>query len=102
MQHVQKRWYLVVYFGGLGKCMKVGVAGKLCECILVGQDTENSRFKLTYDRLWVLMVDAHHIFAADILHHKKCYSSYLTQVRKSNIGKKKPRSRKTERNVKCM
>ena len=38
-------------FGGLGKCMEDGAAVKLQECLLVGQDTEYSRFKLVNDRL---------------------------------------------------
>ena len=61
--------------------MEDGAAAKLQECLLVGQDTEDSKFKLANDRLRVLMADAD-IFAADILCHKKCYSSYLTQIRK--------------------
>ena len=32
------------------------------------------------------MADAHDIFAADILYHKKCYSSYLTQIRKKRYS----------------
>ena len=59
-----------------------GAAVKLQECLLVGQDTEDSRFKLANDRLRVLMADAHDVFVADILYHKKCYSCYLTQIRK--------------------
>ena len=38
-------------FGGLRKCMEDGAAAKLQECLLVGQDTEYSRFKLVNDRL---------------------------------------------------
>ena len=72
-------------FGGLGKCIEDGAAAKLQECLLVGQDTEDSRFKLANDRLRVLMADAD-IFAADILYHKKCYSSYLTQIRKKQYS----------------
>ena len=33
-------------FGGLGKCMEGGVAAKLPESLLVGQDAEDSRFTL--------------------------------------------------------
>ena len=69
-------------FGGLGKCMEDGEAAKLQKCLLVGQGTEDSRFKLANDRLRVLMADAHDVFTSDILYHKKCYSSYLTQIRK--------------------
>ena len=69
-------------FGGLGKYMEDGAAAKLQECLLVWQDTGDSRFKLENDRLRVLMADAHEISAADILYYKKCYSSYLTQIRK--------------------
>ena len=47
-----------------------------------GTGTEDSRFKLVNDRLKVLMADAHDIFVADIFYHKKCYSSYLNQIRK--------------------
>ena len=72
-------------FGGLGKYMGDGAAAKLQECLLVGQDTGDSRFKLANDRFRVLMADAHEIFAADILYPKKCYSSYLTQIRKKTI-----------------
>ena len=79
-------------YGGLGKCMKDGVAVKPQGCLLAGQDTEDSRFKLANDRLRVLMADAHDIFAADILYHKKCYSFYLTQIQKNDIVKKKLRS----------
>ena len=32
------------------------------------------------------MTDANDIFAADILYHKKCYSSYLTQIRKKRYS----------------
>ena len=66
--------------------MEDGAAAKLQECLRVGQDTEDSRFKLANDRLRVLMADAHDIFAADILYHKKCYSSYLTQIRKKQYS----------------
>ena len=69
-------------FGGLSKFIEDGAAAKLQECLLVGQDTEDSRFKLANDRLRVLMADAHDVFVADILYHKKCYSCYLTQIRK--------------------
>ena len=37
-------------FSGLGKCMEDGAAAKLRECLLVGQDTEDSRFKLANDK----------------------------------------------------
>ena len=57
----------------------------------MGQNTEDSRFKLANDRLRVLMADAHDIFAADILFRKKWYS-YLTQIRKNDIVKKELRS----------
>ena len=57
----------------------------------MGQNAEDSRFKLANDSLRVLMADAHDIFAADILFHKKCYS-YLTQIRKNDIVKKELRS----------
>ena len=63
-------------FGGVSKCMENGAAAKLQECLLVGQDTEDSRFKLANDR--VLMGDIHDIFVAGILYHKKCFSSYFT------------------------
>ena len=69
-------------FGGLGKCMENGGAAKLQEYLLVGQDKEDSRFKIINDRLRVLMADTHDIFAAGILYHKNC-SSYLTQIRKT-------------------
>ena len=116
--------------------MEDGAAAKLQECLLVGQDTKDSRFStwrthrylkvkstskwprridviiFTLIRLsksnfdlesmgnrrkcvhWVkvLMANAHDIFAVDILYHKKCYSSYLTQMRKNDIVKKKLRS----------
>ena len=62
--------------------MEDRAAAKPQECLLVGQDTEDSRFKLANDRLEVLMADAHDIFVADIFYHKKCYSSYLNQIRK--------------------
>ena len=88
-------------FGGLGKCMEDRAAAKLQECLLVGQETEDSRFKLANDRLRVLMADPHNIFAVDILYHKKCYSSYFTQIRKNDIVKKKLRSLPNEKNVKC-
>ena len=68
--------------GGLGKFMEDGAEAKLRECLVLGQDTENSRFKFANDRLRVLMADAHDIFAANILYHKKCYSFYLTLIRK--------------------
>ena len=42
-------------------------AAELQECLLVGQDTEDSRFKLANDRIRVLMADAYGIFAADIV-----------------------------------
>ena len=32
------------------------------------------------------MADAHDIFAAYILYHKKCYSFYLTQIRKKQYS----------------
>ena len=51
--------------------MEDEAAAKLQECLLVGQDTEGSRFKLANNRLRVLMADAHDIFAAGILYHKK-------------------------------
>ena len=54
--------------------------------LLLKQDTEYSRFKLANDRLRVLMADAHDIFAADILYLKKCYSFYLTQIRKEQYS----------------
>ena len=47
-----------------------------------GTGTEDSRFKLANDRLRVLMGDIHDIFVAGILYHKKCFSSYFTQIRK--------------------
>ena len=50
--------------------MEDGAAAKLQECLLVGQDTGDSRFKLANDRFRVLMADAHEIFAADILYPK--------------------------------
>ena len=40
-------------FGGLGKCMEDGAGAKLQECLLVGQDTENSRFELATNRITV-------------------------------------------------
>ena len=46
--------------------MEDGSAAKLQECLLVRQDTGNSRFKLANDRIRVLMAKAHDIFAADI------------------------------------
>ena len=73
-------------FVGLGKCMEDRVAAKLQECSLVGQETEDSRFKLANDRLRVSMADAHHIFDVDILCHKKYSSSYLTQARKKRYS----------------
>ena len=73
--------------------MEDEAAAKLQERLLVGQDTEDSRFELANNRLRILMADAHDIFAADILYHKRCYSFYLTQIRKKNdIVKKKLRS----------
>ena len=69
--------------------MEDGAAVKLQECLLVGQDTEYSRFKLVNDRLWVLMADAHDVFAADILYHERFYSSYLTQIRKKRYSQEK-------------
>ena len=50
--------------------MEDGAAAKLQECLQVGQDTEDSRFKLANDRLRVSVSDAHDIFATDILYHK--------------------------------
>ena len=82
--------------------MEDEAAAKLQECLLVGQDTEGSRFQLANDRLRVLMAAAHDIFVADILYYKICYSSYLTQIRKNNIVKKKLRSGTNEKNVECM
>ena len=58
--------------------MENGAAAKLQECLLVGQNAEKSRFKLTNDRFRVLMGDIHDIFVAGILYHKKCFSSYFT------------------------
>ena len=53
------------------------------ERLLLGQDTEDSGFKLPYNiDLRVLTADAHDIFAADILYHKRCCSSYLKQIAK--------------------
>ena len=72
-----------------------GASAKLEECLLVGQDTEDSRFKLANDRVTVLIADAHDIFAADILYHKKFYS-HLTQIRKNDIVKKKLRPERTK------
>ena len=40
--------------------------------------TEDLRFKSENDRLIILRVYARGIFAADILYHYKCYSSYFT------------------------
>ena len=79
--------------------MEDGAAAKLEECLLVAQDTGDLRFKLENDRLRVLMADAHEIFASDILYHKKCYSSYLTQIRKKWYKKLRPWTNK--KNVKC-
>ena len=87
-----EKMFLSHIIGWLDKCMEDGAAAKLQECLIVGQDTEDSRFKLANDRLRVLMADAHHVFAADILYHKKCYCSYLNQIRKYGIVKKKLRS----------
>ena len=39
--------------------MEDGATAKLQECLLVGQDTEDSRSKLANDRLSILMADAH-------------------------------------------
>ena len=36
-----------------------GVATKREECLIVGQDTEDLRFKLANDRIRILMADAH-------------------------------------------
>ena len=36
-----------------------GAAAKLEECLMVGQDTEDLRFKLANDRIRVLMADTH-------------------------------------------
>ena len=69
--------------------MEDGAAVKLQECLLVGQDTEYSRFKLANDRLWVLMADAHDVFTTDILYHERFYSSYLTQIRKKRYSQEK-------------
>ena len=57
-------------------------SSKTRKMLLLKQGTEYSRFKLANDRLRVLMADAYDIFAADILYLKKCYSFYLTQIRK--------------------
>ena len=65
--------------------MEDGAAAKLKQCLLVGQDTEDSRLKLANDRLRVLMAHAHDVFAADILYYKKCYASCLTQNQKKTI-----------------
>ena len=73
-------------FDGLGKCIEDGAAAKLQECLLVGQGTEDLRFKLANEGLGVLMADAYDVFATDILYHKKCYSSYLTQIRKKRYS----------------
>ena len=66
VQHVQKRWFQSYNFDGLGKCLEK-TAAELQECLLVGQDREDSRFKLANDRIRVLMADPHDNFAADIL-----------------------------------
>ena len=70
-------------FGELGKCMEDGGAAKLQGCLLVEQDTEDSRFILANDRLRALMADGHHIFTADILYYKKCYSSFDPNQKKA-------------------
>lgn len=63
------------------------------ECLLLGQDTKGSGFKLPYNiDLRVLTADAHDIFAADILYHKKCCSSYLNKSQKNDVAKTKLRS----------
>ena len=62
--------------------MEDGAATKLQEYLLVGQDTKDSRFKLANHKLRVLMANAHDIFVADILYHKKYYSFYLSQIKK--------------------
>ena len=35
------------------------------------------------------MADAHDVFTADILYHERCYSSYLTQIRKKRYSQEK-------------
>ena len=52
--HVQKLYSIA----GLGKCMEDGARARLQECLLVGQDTRDSRFKLANDRFRVLIADA--------------------------------------------
>ena len=81
--------------------MEDGAAAKLQECLLVGQDTEYSRFKLVNDRLWVLMADAHDVFTVDILYNERCYSSYLTQIRKKRYSQEKTKVLNKWK-VKCM
>ena len=76
-------------FGGVSKCMENGASAKLQECLLVGKDTKDSRFKLANDKLRVLIGDIHNIFVAGILYHKKCFSSYLTQIRKKRYSQEK-------------
>ena len=65
-------------------------------------DTEDLRFKLANDRLRVSMADAYDIFSADILYHKKCYSYYLTQIRKKQYSQEEITVRNNRKNVKYM
>ena len=89
-------------YGGLGKYMEDGAGVKLQECLLVGQDTENSRFKFANDRLRILMADMHDVFAADILYHKKCYS-YLTQIGKKLYSQEETKIQNARKKfIKCL
>ena len=102
VQQVQERWSKSYNFGGLGKCMEDGSAAKLQECLLVRQDTGNSRFKLANDRIRVLMAKAHDIFAADICIIKNAISLIWPKSEKNDIVKKNLRSWTNEKNVKCV
>ena len=71
--------------------MEDGAGAKLQECLLLGQDTEDSRFKLVNDRLRVLMADAHDILTADIM-YQVLFFLFDPNQKKNDIVKKKLRS----------
>ena len=48
------------------------------------------------------MADAYDIFSADILYHKKCYSYYLTQIRKKQYSQEEIKVRNNRKNVMYM
>lgn len=54
----------------LGMWMEDKAAARLQECLVLGQDTEGSKFKLANNRRKVLMVVVRDIFVAYISYHK--------------------------------